>query len=121
MRPGARGFLLVTIALVVVVLAFVAFTAVTEFWTLGQDDPISHFMHDMPKIGVFLFGFGVGGFGFSVLWAGISFAYHFWWAAKSSWKKQDVVIERLGDPYAVGLTTLRVHASTLWAIHTGGK
>ena len=98
MRPGAKGFLKVMVALVLLSLVFVVFTTWTEFGTIGADDPISHFMSETSRIGAFLFGLSMGVFGASLLWAPVAFAFHFWWPAKARWKIQDDYIKRVGAP-----------------------
>ena len=121
MRPGARGFLKVMIALVLLMVALVVYTTWTEFGTLAADDPISHFMSDMDKMGVAMFALGIGALGSSVFWVGVVFLVHAHWPAKSRWKKQDEAIERFSDPEYRSPGEAWGHARALWRIHTGGK
>ena len=125
MRPGAKGFLKVMVALVLLSLVFVAYATWTEFGTIGDDDPISHYMHDMSKIGVFLFGLGMGTLASSIFWLAVAWAFHFWFEAKARFRRQDDEIGRFGDPTCAAATPPEGpwygHAQRLWRIHTGGK
>ena len=121
MRPGAKGFLKVMVALVLLSLVFVVFTTWTEFGTIGADDPISHFLSDMPKMGVAMFALVIGVLGSSVFWVGVVFLVHAHWPAKGRWKEQDDAIERFGDPATGTMDELARFALALWRIHTGGK
>ena len=127
MRPGARGFLEVMIGLVVAVCGFTWWALRTEFWTLGQNDPISHFLSDMPKIGVALTGMGFGMFVMGLFAVALGLLIHAHWPAKSRWKKQDDEIAKFGDPdlrlpgiQTPGQAAYR-HAASLWRLHTGGS
>lgn len=119
MRPGAKGFLLVVIGLVVGIALIVAWGVWTELKTLAADDPISHFMADTGPLGMALFGFGVAALGCSVLWLGLLFIVHFHWPAKSRWRKQDEYIATHGGPKS-GMFAI-TYKNELWRIHTGGK
>lgn len=116
MRPGARGFLKVVIGLAVSILAFIIWTTVTEFGTLAEDDPISHFLSELGPLGGFLYGNGFGFLAASMLWIPIAFAFHFWWPAKSRWKLQDEAIALHGKP-GEGMPCPS-YKRMLWEIHT---
>lgn len=119
MRPGAAGFFKVMVALIALIVVFVAFAAWVEFGTLGEDDPISHYMHDMGKIGVFLFGLGMGTLAASVFWLAVAWAFHFWFEAKARFREQDEYISRHGGPKS-GMFAI-TYKNELWRIHGGGS
>lgn len=85
------------------------FTLVSEMITvLSFGYPISHALHDSPKIVVFFIGQFVG------LIAG-----HAWWPAKATWKRMMKLVKEMGPPHLHGDVELRVFANRMWHVYRG--
>jgi len=84
--------------MVILVAMFVGYALHTELGTVGQNDPISHFAADLPKIAVFFMGLASGLLVGGILGAVLFLSAHFWWPARRAWKTcYDIVVE-MGHP-----------------------